>query len=392
MANFQSHPGRANINGTELVINGASVVVGLYGPKDFDGNDLHVTNSGDDLVIGAEGDVGDVRLYRISVKQSVKRVKVEVSDTILAITDAWQTWSQFRIKFRFQHTAPQTLTIRPITSDIAGPGALFRGDQTKLDTVIDVSTFRAGDRSNAPKFLPSAPKPTRTAVFAARYGRTERAYLLICPANSRPSNLLIVITHVFNQSRENHEYYSSLGYSNPLSSPLIRDIYTRFGMQRWGGQLMAATDNYALLLPVRALSHGEGELGAFVTQPRVGARIVGEIWEQSGRAFGIERVDVATFSSGIYDCNAFVATGGRGLPFSRGYNQDPAGASALSSTIGTRKQYLSGKTGAAKGGFEFMPVSRWINEPNYAAAHRQEFNYLHNHCLPNYTLYLALKT
>ena len=59
---------------------------------------------------------------------------------------------------------------------------------------------------------------------------------------------------------------------------------------------------------------------------------------------------------------------------------------------GVRKQYLSGMTGATfKAGFESMLLGRWKNEPRYPLK-TDDFKYLHNHCLPDYTLHLGIQT
>src|SRR6185369_6107503 len=116
---------------------------------------------------------------------------------------------------------------------------------------------------------------------------------------------------------------------------------------------------------------------------------------QSGKVLEFSEVAVVTFSSGISDCNTFIAAGGAGLKFTRGINQDPAGGVAMSAAVGTRRQYLSGQTthGAGRAGFELMPLSRWEREPNSGRMFGWDVhNYLHSWCLPQYTLYLGMVT
>ena len=142
MANFESHPGRVNINGTVLAVDGTSVIVGLAGPKDFDGNDLSITNAGDDLMIMDAGESGGSRLYKITVKPSVQATKVEVTDEIFAITSKWQTWSKFTIKFRFGTTSASFLVVRPITAELfPGSRDVFRSASTFPGKAINIDTF-----------------------------------------------------------------------------------------------------------------------------------------------------------------------------------------------------------------------------------------------------------
>jgi hypothetical protein len=111
------------------------------------------------------------------------------------------------------------------------------------------------------------------------------------------------------------------------------------------------------------------------------------------QAFGIDSVDVVTFSSGIYDTNQFIAVGGKGLNFQGACNQDPAGGTEISRAVQARRQYLSGMTtGGPRPGFEYLPLDRWLNEPNRKTMFPNDaFNYLHTWCIPMYTLYLAMQ-
>jgi hypothetical protein len=184
--------------------------------------------------------------------------------------------------------------------------------------------FKAGDLSNQPLFGLRSGIAVNVAVFAAKVGSVERGYILLMP-QGHARKLLVVISHTFGQ---NDAYYSDKGYSDPLSPDLIKDVLDRFVIERWGAQIMCASSDYALLMPVRAKAGGgASELGPFVAQPGVGAAIVAEIAAQSGKVFEFSEVAIVTFSSGISDCNLFIAAGGAGLNFTRGINQDPAGGS-----------------------------------------------------------------
>jgi hypothetical protein len=394
MANFHHHPSGQNINGTNVVVDGPSITIGLWGPKDFQGRDLIVTNEGDDLAIFEAGTVGNSTLYKITVKQAIQKAKTSVSDTIYANTVDWQTWSKFNITFRMRAGASVggAITVRAITAAVSGAGSLFRSTVTAPTYVIMTGSFKAGDPTNTPLFGLQSGKAVNVAFFAAKVGSIERAYILMVPQR-HASKLLIVISHGFGQ---NEAFYSALNYGDPLSPALILDVMHRFVLARWGPQLMCASSDYALLMPVRAKGGGGvSELGPFVTQSGAGAEIVAQIAAQSGRVFEFGHVEIVTFSSGIHDANAFLGAGGRGLKFARGINQDPAGGTSMSAAAGVRRQYLSGGTtgGTGRAGFEFMPLSRWRNEPNSGGKLGFDtHNYLHTWCLPQYTLFLGMKT
>ena len=390
MANFHTVPGGRDLNGTELAVDGTSVTIGLYGPKDFGGQDLFVTNAGDDLIIQEAGWSGNSRLYKITVTARARATRTELTDELFANTQSWETWSRFTIRFRFAKGAAHSLIVRPITEDISGAGGLFRSASTELSHVINAGAYRAG--SGAPlDFVGAAGQTVHVAFFAAKIGTTERAFILACPPSRRSRKLMVVISHGFGQ---NHSYYNALGYADPLSPPLVMDVLNRFVLQRWGAQLMAASQDYALLMPVRAKASGAGELGPFISETGMGTQVIGRILALTEGAFGVDEVDVVTFSSGIGDANVFANVGGKGLPLTRGFNQDPARATALSLRFKVRKQYLSGQTGRPTSpGFELLPLPRWSNEPNFdSKLGFDTFNYLHTWCLPHYTLYLGLKT
>ena len=282
------------------------------------------------------------------------------------------------------------MEIRQITGlALGGSDQMWRSTQTPSIWTIDIANFRPGQGDRL-KFVFSKGQPVKVAVFAVKFDTVERAYILMTPVSGKPSNLMIVITHGFGQS---DAYYSGLGYSNPLSPPLIQDVNLRFVLGRWGAQLMAGFNDYALLLPVRARGGGHGELGPFINQPSMGEGVVEGIWDKSQQAFGYDSVDVVTFSSGIYDTNQFLAVGGKGLNITGACNQDPAGGAEISRAVPARRQYLSGMTTRGpRPGFEYLPLYRWDNEPNRKTMFPNDaFNYLHTWCIPMYTLYLAMQ-
>jgi hypothetical protein len=390
MANFQKHPSGEKLSGANLVVDGDSFTVALAGYKDFQGQDLFVTNDGSDIWITPGEIVGDTKLFKINVKVEARATKNTVSAGIFANTVNWQNWDKFNITFRYHAGEAITLMVRPVTGQVLGgsESQLWRSTEVPSIWTVDVATFRPG--GNDPlNFIFSRGKQVKVAVFAAKLGFVERAFILMLPLSGKPSNLMIVITHGFYQQ---DAYYSGLGYSDPLSPRFILDVTTRFVLERWGAQVMAASNDYALLLPVRAKDGGHGELGPFISQPNIGTGIVTSIMAQTDGAFGINRVELVTFSSGIYAADEFIAIGGKGLNIQRACNQDPAGGAPLPRSVPIRKQYLSGKTtGGPRPGFEYVPLGRWANEPTRKTMHgMDDFNYLHTWCIPMYTLYMAM--
>jgi hypothetical protein len=281
------------------------------------------------------------------------------------------------------------MVVRPITTDIFGGGGLWRQEYAANIFTVDIARFWPfrGDELN---FLFRQINQVKYAVFAAKLGNVERAYLLMIPPTGTPSNLLIVITHGFDQ---NKGWYNSLGWSNPLSPQLIEFVRDEFLLGRWGPQVMATSSTeYAMLLPVRAQGLGHGELGPFITRPDFGSELVDNLIVLTNRAFAPKRVELVCFSSGIYDANVFIAAGGKSLRIQTAYNQDPAGGVSISSLVPERKEYLSGMTTRGSHfGFEYLPLPRWKNEPHrYDKFPNDTFNYLHSWAIPMYTLYLGM--
>lgn len=155
------------------------------------------------------------------------------------------------------------ITVRPITDIIFG-GA----DRTGLrpatlpaHKLVAPSSLRRGDPSNVLDFVPGAEMRARLGVFAAKQDGVERAALLLVPPSGAPDRVLVGITYVFAQSAHNLEVFNGLGWSNPLSPPLIKWAANVFIGDHWGRQMMASGKSMAMLLPIRARGHGE--LGPF---------------------------------------------------------------------------------------------------------------------------------
>jgi hypothetical protein len=386
MANFQRVPGGQSISNTTVVVDGGTLTVGLN-YQGADGSDLVVTHSGNDLGIFPGDTVAGVRTYTLRVNQSVLATKSSLTDTIMVTGDLSKPPAdQFNVEFRFRMEPARELVVREVTQEVFGV-AKFTYLTGALPTVV-MATFKAGDVTNAFDFTAEAAGPAvDLRVFAAKIGSIERSYWLMLPAGGKATSLMVVISHGFGQ---NYAYYSKLGYGNPLSKALLLDVRDRFVLRRWGHQVATSKPSMALLMPVRSGAAG-GELGPFITHGGMGAKIVTNIVLQADAASALNEVDVVTFSSGIYDANTFLSSGGRGLKFNLAVNQDPAGGTSIDGP--SKKQYLSGwTTGGPRAGFEFLPMDRWVNDPKFdemkAALGRE---YLHTWALPTYTLGMALR-
>jgi hypothetical protein len=236
-------------------------------------------------------------------------------------------------------------------------------------------------------FVTGIGRPVRLRVFAAKIGDVERAFWLMLPLGGPVNSLMVVISHGFGQ---NYAYYSKLGYGNPLSKPLLEDVMNRFILFRWGQQVAATRPTMGLIMPVRSSASG-GELGPFINHTGMGAQIVTTILLRADAAAALGSVNVVTFSSGIFDANTFIGSGGKGLKFGLMVNQDPALGAHIGGT--NRKEYLSGWTASGpRAGFEFLPTPRWQNDPKFEEMKRQlGREYLHTWALPTYTLAMALR-
>ena len=386
MPNFQNVPGGQSISKTTVTVTGGTLTVGLN-LNDAPGRDLVVTNAGNDISIIPGDTRGGVRLYTLRVSPSVLATKSSLTGTIMATDDLSKPPAdQFNVEFRFATQPAHDLVVRDVTNEIFGVDKFtFR---TGAEPTVLMPTFKPGDPNNAFEFNPAAPGPVVDLhVFAAKIGNIERTHWLMLPFNTTPTSLMVVISHGFGQ---NWAYYSKLGFGNPMSKALLLDVRDRFVLRRWGHQVATSRSSMALLMPVRSAAGG-GELGPFISQAGLGAKIVVNILTQADAAEALREVNLVTFSSGIYDANTFIASGGRGLKFNLMVNQDPAGGVNISGPA--RKQYLSGwTTGGPRSGFEFLPMPRWQNDPKLdemkAALGRE---YLHTWAIPTYTLGMALR-
>ncbi|HUA60025.1 MAG TPA: hypothetical protein VML19_14790 [Verrucomicrobiae bacterium] len=386
MPNFQSVPGGQAISNTTVTVNGGTLVVGLN-LQDAPGRDLAVTNAGNDIGIFPGDTTGGVRLYTLRVSPSVLATRSSVTDTIMATDDLSKPpAAQFNVEFRFRMQPAHDLVVRDVTHEIFGVDKFTF--LTGAEPTVVMSTFKPGDQNNAFGFNEAAPGPAvDLRVFAAKIGNVERTHWLMLPVNGRATSLMVVITHGFGQ---NWAYYSKLGFGNPMSKALLLDVRDRFVLHRWGHQVATSRSSMALLMPVRSAGGG-GELGPFISQTGLGAKVVTSILIQADSAAALGEVDLVTFSSGIYDANTFIASGGRGLKFNLMVNQDPAGGTNIGGPA--RKQYLSGwTTGGPRAGFEFLPMPRWQNDPKLEEMKSKlGREYLHTWALPTYTLGMALR-
>jgi hypothetical protein len=396
MANFHKHPGLEKISGQTIEVRGESITVGLWGYKDFGGNDLIVTNDGDELAILPAGVSGNSSLWKISVKTTVRTHKSSVHDRILAITNNWQMWDSFNVNFNFKTADAAELQVRPITADLFGPPTdnVWRG--SKVPGIYLVTNTGLVPNQAPPRLdfsRSAAAKPVDFAVFAAKYGAVERAFVLMRQRGTRPKNLLVVIPHPFAQGR-GIAYYGALGFfKNPLSIDLIRNVIDRFALERWGSQLLAASSDYALLMPVPAAVGGGGEIGPFVTANRVGYQLVYKLIGLTDGGFAADSVALVCFSGGVHNANLFAAAGGKGLKIGFACNQDPVSGTPITGSIPVRRQYISGyTTGGPRSGFIYLPDPPcWAADPLYARRKGElGGEYPHTWAIPNYTLYMAL--
>jgi hypothetical protein len=388
MPYFHRVPSGERISNTTVIVEGPSLTVGLNGSKDANGNDVSITNSGNDLVFLPAGTSSNSKLYTISVTQRAQATQATVADTVFATGDLSKPPADsFNIEFRFKTQPAREVIVRDTTK------AIFGVEQfayvTPTGPMIATTSFRPGDPSNVFDFVDVPGRPVSLRVFAAKFGNVERACWLMLPLNSPATSLMVVISHGFGAN--NNAYYTNLGYSNPLSKALLEDVRDRFILFRWGQQVAATRPNMGLIMPVRA-STGGSELGPFVSQQGIGYQIVTNILLQAEAQGALADVSVVTFSSGIFDANTFTAVGGKGLKFGLMVNQDPALGTTM--TGRNRRQYLSGYTAhGPRAGFEFMPMPRWQNDPKLEEMKRRlGREYLHTWALPTYTLALALRT
>jgi hypothetical protein len=395
MSHFHKYPGPERISRQILNVTGDSITVGLWGYKDNSGAELIVTNEGDDLNIQQTGVFGNSSVWKISVRQSARVHKGRVKDRIIALTSKWETWDHFDVDFNYKIANATTTEVRPITADLFGPpSTIWRRSSVPEIHVVTNGQLLPGQSAPVLQFDRSVPKkPVDFAVFAAKRGAVQRAFILVKQPETHPRNLLVVVPHPFAQGR-GVTYYGDLGFfKDPLSLDLIRNVIDRFALARWGSQLFAASSNHALLMPVPSGVGQGGEMGPFITDRGVGAEIIVKILGASNGAFSLDSVELCCFSGGVHQANTFVASGGRGLNITFGCNQDPQGGAALAASIPVRRQYLSGyTTGGPRHGFIYLPDPPcWSRDPLYAQRKTElGGEYKHTWAIPHHTLYMAL--
>jgi hypothetical protein len=257
--------------------------------------------------------------------------------------------------------------------------------------LIDVPTFQPGNASNAFLFTGVAMATARLGIFAAQKASSaQRAVILVLPGSGVPDRVVIGITHGFGQ---NADYYGQLGWEDPLSPLLIDDVLLRFVIKRWGPQVLAVSPPAAFVLIVRAVPSGGSELGPFAADGGFVREVLTQMSAITQGAFAVKHVEAFTYSSGIHDFNKFVPSLIGHLTVEAVHNIDPTHGIPTGPPPGAKlRQFLSGHTtgGAPRPGFEFMRYQRWKNEPFFAIAPKNDFAYMHNFVLPQYTLHLGM--
>jgi len=123
-------------------------------------------------------------------------------------------------------------SVRPINLQIIGmtsPTNLINQTIPAI-TVIDVSTFRAGDVTNELTFQTASQTTGRLGIFAAEKDGIERAVMMLLPAGGTPSTVLICVTQSFGQA---HDVLDPLGWRDPLSVPFVNFALLKHVINRW---------------------------------------------------------------------------------------------------------------------------------------------------------------
>ena len=387
MAHFHRVPGGERVSGQTISV-ASPLTLGLWGPQDSTGTELNVRADNAAVTCARQGMASASRVWQITGAAGAA-ARVDAFDSTSV------SWDHVFVSFRSAAAGAPTgdIAVRPITAQV-NEG---REDAKHLDVisvpsipVVDVNTFRPGDPANKPNFSVAPPRKSRMGVFACSRGNNTRAVILMLPETGTPDRILIGITHGFGQNRQ---YYAAEGWTDPLSTALIQDVAIRFVRDRWGAQMLASRKQMAMLLIVRASAGSGGELGPFAHDAEFTRTAFDGIAAVTGRSFSTANVEIFTYSSGIHDLARFVNATQGTLNYQAIYNIDPARHLNAPHPRGANvKQFLSGQTGGPAPGFEWMPESRWENEPNFRSRGGQNlFNYLHNRCLPNYALHLGIQ-
>ena len=386
MAYFFRVPGGQKISGTTVRVDGTSLTVGLSGTTDDNGNNLVVTDDTGAVSILPAGNSANGKLYKIAVTSKLQASQDEALSTIFATGDLGKDPADtFNLIFRYKVGDAKEILVDDVTQSMYGSNELVQ--MTGAGSKVLMTTYRPADQRSLLDFAPSPGRPVRLRLFSAKFGSVQRAFWLMLPQTGSPSSLMVVISHGFGQQ---NDYYTRMGYANPLSKDLLDDILLRFVLWRWGLQVAAARSDMAMIMPVRAHTPG-GELGPFASQKSIGAGIITSILSHANASNALNEVNVVAYSSGIYDANSFINVGGHGLNFGLMINQDPTSGTMIAGQ--RRKQYLSGWTthGRQFAGFDFIPTARWRQDPQYAESVAAYGNaYVHDWAMPQYTLAMAL--
>ncbi|MEP7365272.1 MAG: hypothetical protein ABI972_18620 [Acidobacteriota bacterium] len=110
MSHFHKHPSGERISGQTVIVNGNTILIGIWGKVDFNGQDLFVANEGEDLMIVPTGTAGDSSLWTVTVKPSARK-KPFVRDTLFANTVKWETWDKVILEFHPVAEVPLKLNV-----------------------------------------------------------------------------------------------------------------------------------------------------------------------------------------------------------------------------------------------------------------------------------------
>lgn len=281
--------------------------------------------------------------------------------------------------------------VRPINKEILG---MEGNDNLIVQTIpainiINPSSFLAGQQNNVFSYGFAPMTFGRLGIFAAAKNNSERVVMVLLPQNATPDGLLICITQGFGQAADR---LNPMGWANPLSKPFVEFALLKHVINRWGAQMLASPKNLALIYILRA--RGAHELGPFTNDGDFFIEVMQQISALTNNSFPYKNAEAFTFSSGISDFNRFIAPVSRHININAVYSIDPAHSLPIANPSGgIRKQYASGTAGGILQGFEPMVLERWASESEYPSHQKiGRFEYLHNRCLPLYTLHLALST